>query len=193
MHHTLGLDALEQRGHAGAVGDVELLKGKAVAIGQPGQAGLLEAHVVVVVEVVQPDDRVTAVEQPRRQRRANETGGAGDQNPHAYSLELMGGPHRGRARYGSDYACRDTPLQPGQRRRPRWPVHPRGNARFSSDVLTYPQGWKTKIFFTPAGFIDSNAGRSADSRAGTRGYRFFHRAYPQAVHRLLRTFPQAAH
>ena len=49
---------------------------------QPFETRVLEAHVVVGVEVVVAQDLVAAIEQAVRQRRADEARGAGDQDLH---------------------------------------------------------------------------------------------------------------
>ena len=50
---------------------------------QPLDAGAFEAHVVIGVEVVEPDDDVSASEQAGVDVKADEPGGAGDENLHA--------------------------------------------------------------------------------------------------------------
>ena len=50
---------------------------------QARQARLLQSHVVVVIEVVEPDDLVAPREQPLRRVRADEAGRAGHEHLHS--------------------------------------------------------------------------------------------------------------
>jgi hypothetical protein len=52
---------------------------------EPREARLLQAHLVVVVEVVDADHLVAVGAQPPRQVKADETGGAGDEVLHRSS------------------------------------------------------------------------------------------------------------
>ena len=77
MNHVLKTFAGEQRGHRHPVGDVPLDEAK---IALPRQAGVLGANVVLIVDVVDADDRVTATQEALRGEHADETGGAGDED-----------------------------------------------------------------------------------------------------------------
>ncbi len=74
-----------QRGH---VGKVEVVESKAVAPGrdQRGDAILLEADLVIVVEAVHPDHHIAARQQALGEGKANEAGGAGNQYAHGNSV-----------------------------------------------------------------------------------------------------------
>jgi hypothetical protein len=76
VNHALETFAGKQRGHRPPVGDVPLDEAKIALSRQAGQAGVLEANVVVVVEVVDADDRVTATQEAQRGVHADETGRA---------------------------------------------------------------------------------------------------------------------
>ena len=54
-------------------GNVDLDEAEAVVLGQPRQSRLLQGNVVVVVEVVQPQNIVTAREQPLRDMHPDES------------------------------------------------------------------------------------------------------------------------
>jgi hypothetical protein len=72
----------EQGGDAVAVGDVEPGKPEARIGRQARQARFLQRHVVVVVEVVDPDHFVAARQQTLADMHADKSGGAGNQNFH---------------------------------------------------------------------------------------------------------------
>jgi hypothetical protein len=74
---------------ARAVGDVRAHVGEGRMVGNPCEPGLLEIDVVVVVEIVDADDRVAPVQQAKGQRVANESGGAGDENLHGVILVIV--------------------------------------------------------------------------------------------------------
>ena len=77
---VLGEQLLQQ----GAITNVALDEGeRLVGAGQSGQllqVGTLARRIVIIVEVVDADDLVAALDERRRSVAANETGGAGDQN-----------------------------------------------------------------------------------------------------------------
>ena len=64
-----------------AVGDVDLVE-REVRVLELLQPRELQVDVVVLVEVVEPDDVVAAREQALRDVHADETGGAGDEDLH---------------------------------------------------------------------------------------------------------------
>ena len=73
----------EQRLHARAVGEVELARsGSSAGCRRLREPRLLQRHVVVVVEIVEADDFVAALEQPLGDVEADEAGGAGDEEFH---------------------------------------------------------------------------------------------------------------
>jgi hypothetical protein len=82
VHHAVEALGREQRLHPGAVGHVQALEAKARLRRQPGQPGLLERRVVVVVEVVDADHLVAARQQALGHVHADEAGRAGDQDFH---------------------------------------------------------------------------------------------------------------
>ncbi len=73
----------EEFGHARGIGDVELDEAKARMVGQLLQARLLQADVVIVVEVVDADDLVAARQQALGNVHSYKSGGAGDEHFHA--------------------------------------------------------------------------------------------------------------
>ena len=82
VDHALELLAGEQLGHARAVREVELDEAEPRQLLQQLEPRELEAHVVVVVEVVEPDDLVAALEELAGRVVADEAGGAGDEEFH---------------------------------------------------------------------------------------------------------------
>ena len=69
----------------GAIGKIRAHELETGQFLQSGKARLFQADVVVVVEVVQADDRIAAFKQSPGAVVADETGGAGDQNLQALS------------------------------------------------------------------------------------------------------------
>ena len=67
---------------AGPVGEIELLEGELLVRRELGETRFLERHVVVVVHVVEPDDRVAALDQIFRDVKADEARRAGHENVH---------------------------------------------------------------------------------------------------------------
>ncbi len=51
---------LHHRLHGIVIGDIDFMEGKAVAALETGQTGLLEAHVVIVVHIVDADNLLAA-------------------------------------------------------------------------------------------------------------------------------------
>ena len=85
MHHPVDLRAIERGIQRGHVREVECVEGKAVAArsGQRRDPVTLQADLIIVVEVVHPDDNVPARQQALGQTVANESGSAGNQNAHS--------------------------------------------------------------------------------------------------------------
>jgi hypothetical protein len=79
MDHSLETFTGEQRSHRRPVGEGPLDEAKIALPCEARQAGVLEANVVVVVEVVDADDRVTATKEALRGVHADETGRAVDE------------------------------------------------------------------------------------------------------------------
>jgi hypothetical protein len=69
----------EQPRHCAAVGDVEPAKPEAAVAPQHVQARLVQAEVVVVVQIIDAVHRITPLEQAQRQRVAYQAGSDGDQ------------------------------------------------------------------------------------------------------------------
>jgi len=84
VHDAVETLAREQFCNAGPVGDVELVEAKAGMRLEARQAAFLEAGVVIVVEVVNPEHMVAAFEQTQRGMHANKAGRAGHQYFHRF-------------------------------------------------------------------------------------------------------------
>ena len=78
VDHALRLMFCEQAVQRRLVRDVAPNEGERVLLLKLGQPRLLEADVIVVIEVVEPDHFIAAVEQCRRRMESDETGGASD-------------------------------------------------------------------------------------------------------------------
>ncbi len=72
----------DQGEHAVAIGDVELGKDKIWQDVQLGEPRLLQPRVVIVVDVVDADDAVTAVQQSFGGMEADKPGNTGDEDRH---------------------------------------------------------------------------------------------------------------
>ena len=83
VHHSIEFLALEEVRHAAVVGEVELDDAEARQRLEAREAGALEVDVVVVVEVVEPHDLIAARDEALRDMRADEPGGARDEDLHA--------------------------------------------------------------------------------------------------------------
>ncbi|MDT4870262.1 hypothetical protein FQZ97_1053340 [compost metagenome] len=82
VHHGIEAVAGEQLRHRFAIGYVDLFENEARVLHQRRQSGLFERHFVVVVEVVDPDHLMTLQAQAPGRVKADESGGAGDENRH---------------------------------------------------------------------------------------------------------------
>src|SRR2546427_2236972 len=82
MHDRTEFAGGEKLAHWPALDDVELVKEEPGARTQALEARLLEPDVVVVVQIVDADDFVSAIEQVVGQGCTDESGGAGDKNLH---------------------------------------------------------------------------------------------------------------
>jgi hypothetical protein len=87
VDHAIEAVLLEEALHAVAVGHVELHEREALLRRQAREARLLERDLVVVVDVVEPHDRVASIEEDVADVGADESGGAGDEQVG------HGGPH----------------------------------------------------------------------------------------------------
>ena len=72
----------DRRGHGLAVGDVGAGEGEARVWLQQGEPRFLEAHVVVVVQIVHAEDALAAREQRPAHVEADEAGGPGHEDRH---------------------------------------------------------------------------------------------------------------
>jgi phosphoenolpyruvate-protein kinase (PTS system EI component) len=77
VHDLVEFFCSEQRLHAFAVCQVETRHREAVVAVEKLRAGVLQRHIVVIVEVVEPDDSVPALEQYLRGVVADKPGRAG--------------------------------------------------------------------------------------------------------------------
>jgi len=68
--------------HGLPVREIATLEAKPGQRQEPGQARLLQAHLVVVVEIVETDHLVALLDEPLRQVKPDEAGGAGDEILH---------------------------------------------------------------------------------------------------------------
>ena len=80
MHHIGEAVLLEQRRHPAAVVEIEFLEPERSVAGQLGDACLLEAGVVIGVEVVDPDHRTARRQQMPRDMEPDEPGRTRHQN-----------------------------------------------------------------------------------------------------------------
>ncbi len=91
VDHPLELPLGKQGGHASLVRQLALHEAKMGEGGQHRQASLLEAHLVVVVEVVEPHHLMTRLAQPSGHVKTDKAGGAGDQILHGWGpVQIMG-------------------------------------------------------------------------------------------------------
>jgi hypothetical protein len=72
----------EERRHARPVLDRQLSERKPVATCQPRHAVTLQGWRVIRVEVVDAEEVVTVLQQPGGDKRADESGRSGDEDPH---------------------------------------------------------------------------------------------------------------
>jgi hypothetical protein len=85
VDHVSGPVALEDAVQRRGLRDVELLEFEAGGACELAEASTLERRIVVVVEVVHPDDPVADVEQPAGHVHADESGGTGDEDGRSHS------------------------------------------------------------------------------------------------------------
>ncbi len=82
MHHRVELAGCEELAHRLALDDIELLKEEPGPRAQALEARLLEADVVVGIEIIDAHNLVATIEQPVRQRRSDKPSGPGNENLH---------------------------------------------------------------------------------------------------------------
>ena len=90
VDHAFRLVGGERRLHRRAVGQVRLHVDVVRVVDETRQPRLLEGDVVVVVQVVETDDRIAPRQQYLGHVRTDETGGTGDQNLHCRALRCRG-------------------------------------------------------------------------------------------------------
>ncbi len=84
-HALFGESGLDRR----PVAQIGADEAKSLVLLEAGEPGLLEGDVVIGAEIVEADDLVAAVEQPRRGVIADEACGPGDENAHGGRLLLL--------------------------------------------------------------------------------------------------------
>ena len=82
----------EEPGSAAPIRKVERFEGEPRILHQDRQARLLDGGIVVVVQVINPDDAVARGEQALRHVKADETRGAGHQNGLRHTRLLIESP-----------------------------------------------------------------------------------------------------
>jgi len=82
VHDALEFLARKALRHAGGIGKVELDEAKARILLQQLQARHLQIDVVVLVEIIEADYLITALEQAPGGVKADEARGSGDENLH---------------------------------------------------------------------------------------------------------------
>ena len=83
MDDAVGPGVAHQPLHQGRVGDVGADHAEALTALEPGGPGMLQRHLIVVVEDVDADDLFAPVQQALGHVHADEAGCAGDQNRHS--------------------------------------------------------------------------------------------------------------
>src|ERR1700722_11569137 len=84
MHHSVELLACEQRRDLCSIAEIEALE---TVLGKPLESletRHLEIHIVIVIEVVESDDLIAAIEKARRDERTDESGRTSDEDLHAH-------------------------------------------------------------------------------------------------------------
>ena len=79
MQHPMGTHPRKQRMHGVAVGDIDLLESEVALTAQAVQARVLQADVIVGIEVIDAHHPFAALQQSLRAMHADEAGAAGDQ------------------------------------------------------------------------------------------------------------------
>ena len=82
VNHALELVVFEQGRDRGAISQIRLHKAKGLIRAQQAESSAFQRDLVIVVQIVQADDLVAAIEQTPRRRSTNESGGAGDEHFH---------------------------------------------------------------------------------------------------------------
>src|SRR5437660_5217236 len=82
MHDSRKSLGREQLRHRGIVGEIDLHEAERGLLLELGEACLFERNVVVLVEIVEPDDFVALRQQPLCCMKADESRSSGDQDFH---------------------------------------------------------------------------------------------------------------
>src|SRR5204863_273551 len=86
-YHDVEASLGEHLRHRGAIGDVDAVEGEALPLAEQREPRFLQLRIVVVVDDVEADDLVAALEQLRGGVEADEPGGAGDQEAFRHEEE----------------------------------------------------------------------------------------------------------
>jgi hypothetical protein len=89
VHNALGADRPDQLGERDVVGDIHADHGEAWTILEPGGAGGLEGRVIIVVEKIDPDHRLAALQQALGHVHADEARRARNDNRSVHNLTLV--------------------------------------------------------------------------------------------------------
>ena len=80
MHHAPNGMLFEERRYTRTIGQIQFDELKLGMRTQAGQPRFLETHVIVVIQIVQTEHGVTAIEQSPAHMRPDKSGGAGDEH-----------------------------------------------------------------------------------------------------------------
>lgn len=86
MNNAIEFFVRKQRCHRGCISHIKANKAESGTAREACQARLLETDIVVVVEIVQPDDFVATRQQALGDMHADETGGTGNQYFHFFGF-----------------------------------------------------------------------------------------------------------
>ena len=88
IDHDLEFVAAEQLRHDLPVGEIGAHEFETVVTDKLGEPGFLERHVIIVIDIVEPDNRPGLLKQVAGEVKPDEACGSGDEDRH-----LEGGPH----------------------------------------------------------------------------------------------------
>ena len=80
MDDPLDAAVPDQRLDVIGVRDVHFDEAETLQVLKIGEPGMLQRRIIIIVQIVDPDHRFAARDQPRRNRMADETGGTGHEN-----------------------------------------------------------------------------------------------------------------
>src|SRR5262249_4181342 len=80
MHHRAEIAVAKKALDVSAFGEIDFMEGKFVEFAQDVQPRLLQRRIVIIVDIIETDDRLATLKEAARQRKTDKSRSAGNQD-----------------------------------------------------------------------------------------------------------------